>query len=471
MQEVADMELLRQYVHRNSEEAFAALVTRHVNMVYSAALRKTGNAHAAEEITQVVFIILAKKADRLRDGTILSGWLYQTARLTAASFLRNEIRRARREQEAYMQSLSNETESNVWPEIEPLLEDAMGTLGEKERDALALRFFEGKSFQEIGAVVGASENAAKKRVGHALEKLRKFFSKRGVVSSTAIIAGAISENSVHAAPTALGKSVIAVALAKGTTAAGSTLALVKGVSKMMMWSKIKLAAMVGAAVLATGAVGLAAREQIQGGNAKIPYTMLDDAIQFVATVNQSNLVLRMTFGSKQVSPTNIHLAIESKTRGSIPVQLAADGQLLNLPHDDALRRENPFVVSDLPKGTLNMTVFLRLPRPKGQTLPYSRLGDCMEEVNRAVIRANQLIKHSYAKEMLPFKKQVQGVIFMFPTSLAGKAKVEVASTKDRREYIANARGQIKLKIEKALLDENPEVRVSHNSYIIVPDIE
>ena len=114
------MDLLRQYVHRNSEKAFAALVTRHVNMVYSAARRKTGNAHAAEEITQAVFIILAKKAERLRDGTILSGWLYQTARLTSASFLRTEIRRARREQEAYMQSLSSETESNVWPEIEPL---------------------------------------------------------------------------------------------------------------------------------------------------------------------------------------------------------------------------------------------------------------------------------------------------------------------------------------------------------------
>jgi len=91
------MALLREYVHRNSEEAFAALVTRHVNLVYSAALRKTGNAHAAEEITQAVFIILARKADGLRDGTILSGWLYQTARLTSASFLRTEIRRGGRD--------------------------------------------------------------------------------------------------------------------------------------------------------------------------------------------------------------------------------------------------------------------------------------------------------------------------------------------------------------------------------------
>jgi RNA polymerase sigma factor (sigma-70 family) len=243
------MELLRQYAHRNSEEAFAALVTRHVNMVYSAALRKTGNAHAAEEITQVVFIILAKKADRLRDGTILSGWLYQTARLTSASFLRTEIRRARREQEAYMQSLSNEPEAKVWPEIEPLLEDAMGRLGEKERNALALRFFEGKSFQEIGTAVGASENAAKKRVSHGLEKLRKFFSKRGVVSTTAIIAGAMSANSVQAAPALLAKSVTAVAIAKGAAASGSTLILIKGALKIMAWTKAKTAIVVGVGVL------------------------------------------------------------------------------------------------------------------------------------------------------------------------------------------------------------------------------
>jgi len=245
------MELLRQYAHRKSEEAFAVLVTRHVNVVYSAALRKTGNAHAAEEITQAVFIILAKKADRLRDGTILSGWLYQTARLTSASFLRTEIRRARREQEAYMQSLSNEPEAKVWPEIEPLLEDAMGRLGEKERNALALRFFEGKSFQEIGAAMGVTENAAKKRVSHGLEKLRKFFTKRGVSSTTAIIAGTISANSVQAAPVALAKSVTAVAIAKGAAASGSTLTLIKGALKIMAWTKAKTAIVVGVGILLT----------------------------------------------------------------------------------------------------------------------------------------------------------------------------------------------------------------------------
>jgi RNA polymerase sigma factor (sigma-70 family) len=237
MQEPFDAELLRQYAEQDSESAFAALVTRHVNLVYSAAVRKTHNPHAAEEITQAVFIILARKARSLRRETVLPGWLYQTARLTAANFLRNEIRRVRREQESYMQSLSNET--GAWPQIEPLLDDAMGGLNEKERNAVVLHFFEGKSFQEIGAAFGGSENAAKKRVIRGLEKLRKFFAKRGVDSTAATIAETISTHSVQAVPVTLTKSVTAVALAKGATASASTLTLIKGALKIMAWTKAK----------------------------------------------------------------------------------------------------------------------------------------------------------------------------------------------------------------------------------------
>ena len=102
-----DIELLRQYAAENSQEAFRTLVSRHVNMVYSVAMRQLNNSHHAEEVTQAVFVILAKKAGSLRKGTVLSGWLYHTARLTSKNFLRGEIRRQQRDQEAYMQSLSN----------------------------------------------------------------------------------------------------------------------------------------------------------------------------------------------------------------------------------------------------------------------------------------------------------------------------------------------------------------------------
>lgn len=261
MHEMTDTELLREYVHRNSDGAFAALVTRHVNMIYSAALRKTGNPHAAEEITQAVFIILAKKGRGLNEKTILCGWLYQTARLTAINYLRTEIRRSGREQEAYMQSLSTETEPEVWPRIVPLLEDAMGRLREKDRNAVALRFLEGKSFQEIGTALGASENAAKKRVSHALEKLRRYFSKRGVISTTAIIAGAISANSVHAAPIGLTAAITATAV-KGATVPALTLSLVKGTINLMTWIKTKTAIVVGVSVIVAAGATASIYEEI-----------------------------------------------------------------------------------------------------------------------------------------------------------------------------------------------------------------
>jgi RNA polymerase sigma factor (sigma-70 family) len=257
MHDATDMDLLREYASQNSDAAFAALVSRHVNLVYSAALRKTGNPHAAEEITQAVFIILAQKAGRIPDQTILPGWLYQAARLTAASFLKREIRRVRREQEAYMLSQTDlsrrsETEADeAWEQLAPLLEDAMGQLGDKDRAAVVLRFFGGKSFAEVGTAAGVSENAAKKRVSHALEKLRCYFSRRGVSSTTAIIAGAISTHSVQAAPVALAKSVSAVAFAKGAAASGSTLTLIKGALKIMAWTKAKTAVVAGVAILLT----------------------------------------------------------------------------------------------------------------------------------------------------------------------------------------------------------------------------
>jgi len=249
MQELDDNALLRAYVERDSEEAFAALVTRHVNKVYSVALRHTGNPHSAEEITQAVFVILAKKSRQLGKRVILSGWLYQTARLTAVTFIRGAIRRARREQEACMQTVLNENESEAWRQIAPLLDAAMAGLNETDRHAVVLRFFDGKSLREVGAALGANEDAAKKRVGRALEKLHRYFSRRGVSSTTAIIAGAISANSVQAAPVALAKSVTAVAVAKGVAASGSTLTQIKGALKIMAWTKAKTAMAAGAAII------------------------------------------------------------------------------------------------------------------------------------------------------------------------------------------------------------------------------
>jgi uncharacterized protein (TIGR03435 family) len=264
MTDANDMQLLQEYAQRNSESAFAELVERHLALVYSAALRHVGIPAHAEEITQAVFVILARKAAGLRANTVLAAWLYETTRLTALNFLRGERRRHFREQEACMQSTldnsSGPSSQEFWNQLSPLLDEAMARLGKKDRHAVILRFFKDKSLQEVAATMQVSEAAAQRRVLRALEKLRKIFAQRGVLSTGAIIAGTISHHSVQAAPAALAKTVNAVAIANGSIAAGSTLTLVKGTMKLMTMLKLKTAGAIGAAIIiATGTTVVATK--------------------------------------------------------------------------------------------------------------------------------------------------------------------------------------------------------------------
>ena len=249
MQELDDISLLREYLDHESEEAFERLVTRHINKVYSIALRHTRKPHQAEEIAQAVFVILARQARQLDGHVILSGWLCRTAKLTAVTFTRSETRRAQREQDAYMQNSSDETESAVWKQIEPLLDAAMAGLNEADYHAVVLRFFDGKSMKEVGAALGASENAAKMRVNRAVEKLRLFFTKRGMVVPVAVLTAALSASSVQSAPAALAKTATMVALAKGATVSPPTLNLINGVLKIMAWTKAKTTIVAGLVTL------------------------------------------------------------------------------------------------------------------------------------------------------------------------------------------------------------------------------
>jgi len=248
-----DMELLRNYALRQSEQAFETLVSRYVNLVYSAAVRRVHDPHLAEDVTQVVFALLARKAGTLGSGTIIPSWLHRTAGFVAADVLRSQRRRAQRELEAHMRSQLNEPETELWPQIAPFLDTAMDQLGEKDRHAIVLRFFQNKSLGEIGTMLGASEAGARMRVNRALEKLRQFFMKRGIASTTTIIAGAICANSIQAAPAGLAKTATVAALTKGATASTSTLPLIKGALKIMAWAKVKTAIVVTiAAILIAG---------------------------------------------------------------------------------------------------------------------------------------------------------------------------------------------------------------------------
>jgi RNA polymerase sigma factor (sigma-70 family) len=245
-----DMALVLEYAAHNSEEAFATLVSRHVSLVHSAALRQVRDPHLAGEITQTVFIILARKAGSLDTKTILPGWLYRTANYVSSAALKIQCRRARREQEAYMQAMIQEDQiDSIWKQLSPLLDGAMTQLRESDRDVLVLRYFQNKNFKEVGVALGVEERAAQKRVARALEKLRSIFAKRGVALTAGIIAGMISANSVQAAPTVLAKTIITGAMTKGVAASGSTLTLINGALKLMAWTKIQTAVGVGVVVL------------------------------------------------------------------------------------------------------------------------------------------------------------------------------------------------------------------------------
>jgi RNA polymerase sigma factor (sigma-70 family) len=245
-----DSELLREYATIRSETAFTSLVQRHIHFVYSSALRQVRNAHLAEEVTQAVFIILARKAGHLRQGTVLAGWLFNTARFVASAELRAIARRHKHEQEAGMESTHGETTPDVsWEQIAPFLDDGLAQLNEKDRQAVLLRFFERKTFLEVADKLGANEDAARMRVTRALKSLRGFFLKRGLTSSVTVLAAVLSANAVQAAPSGLVTAMTAGATLHGSATTTSTSSLVKGALKLMAWTKMKTGIVVGLGIL------------------------------------------------------------------------------------------------------------------------------------------------------------------------------------------------------------------------------
>src|ERR1019366_3148895 len=181
-----DWQLLRDYAVNNSEEAFRALVKRYAGMVYHAALRQTGNPHAAEEVAQVVFIALAQKADRIPRQATLYGWLFRATRFAVLNQVRKNANRKRREQEALvMQPIIEPNEPNsIWERITPLLNDALDRLPAADRELVMIRFFGNKSHKDVAQALGVSEETARKRLSRAVERLREIFARRGILVSS-----------------------------------------------------------------------------------------------------------------------------------------------------------------------------------------------------------------------------------------------------------------------------------------------
>src|SRR5205809_856031 len=254
-----DAELLRQYATDRSEAAFTELIRGQVDLVYSAALRlMNGEVHRAQDVTQQVFSELARQAKRLTRHPALAGWLYTTTRLMALRAKRTEQRRTAREQEANaMNELLREPgPEQDWKHLGPVLEDAMHDLGEKDRLAVLLRYFQNKSLKEVGSALGLSENAARMRVERALDKLRLQLTRKGVTTATTVLALVLSNCAVSAAPPTFVTTLASTSFAKATAATGTKLTL----WKLMSMTKLKLA-IIGAIVASGVATPLVIQQQ------------------------------------------------------------------------------------------------------------------------------------------------------------------------------------------------------------------
>jgi len=224
-----DLELLARYARHRAEDAFAEVVRRHVDLVYSAARRQVRAPELAEEVAQAVFADLAGQAGRLPPRTVLAAWLYQVTRRTAIDVVRREASRRLRERVAHELHAMNATAEDC-THIEPLLDEAMHALDETDRAAVLLRYFENKPLREVGLALGTSDDAAQKRVSRAVERLREFFAKHGVTVGASGLVVVLSANAVQAAPVGLALTISTTVLAGATLTTTATATATKAIA-------------------------------------------------------------------------------------------------------------------------------------------------------------------------------------------------------------------------------------------------
>ena len=221
---MSDAELLQRYAQDGTNDAFASLIGRHLNLVYSVARRHVHSAALAEDVAQSVFTELACSARHIKPGTPLVAWLHVVSRRKAINAARGEARRAEREHEA-AELESMKSDPAKWSAVEPLLDEAVESLEATDRTAILLRYFENKNLREVGAALGTSDDAAQKRVTRAVEQLRAFFLRRGVTVTATGLATDLSAHALHVAPAGLGATISSAAALASSHSATSIAAV------------------------------------------------------------------------------------------------------------------------------------------------------------------------------------------------------------------------------------------------------
>jgi RNA polymerase sigma factor (sigma-70 family) len=238
MDKRSDHELLSDFVANASETAFAILVDRHIGLVYSAAFRQLNDAHLAEDVTQAVFVLLARKASTISKNAILTGWLYRTACYASRDVLKSEARRRKREQDATETSNLLSGNEERWEQSAARLDDGLARLAEKDRAALLLRYFEAKTLQEVGEALGCTEEAARKRIDRAAGKLRGYLQERNAAVPPVEIEQWVRDWRSEP-PSGAAIRATTAALADGVAIGGNVLALVKSALQFMLLTKLK----------------------------------------------------------------------------------------------------------------------------------------------------------------------------------------------------------------------------------------
>jgi len=286
-----DAELLRRYAGNRDEDAFAELVHRHLGLVYHAALRQCGgDAHRAEDVAQMVFTDLARKAAKLARRPVLAGWLYTSTRYAAGQAVRTEARRQAREQEVHaMNEIFSQTNANSpaepaaeWERLRPVIDDALHALGDRDREAVLLRFFEGRGFAEVGAILALSEDAARMRVDRALEKLRASLVRRGITSTTAALGIALANQAAAIAPAGVAATVTGAVLAGATAGNGGLAAVFMSVTTLQFG--------LAGAIVAVGVAGFMTQAKT-GDGLRAEITALREQEQTVARLRDENKAL------------------------------------------------------------------------------------------------------------------------------------------------------------------------------------